>query len=160
MKGQLPLSVGGLRGEGVELFGRSEALVSGLHHHLPFLDHVHEFDPNECPLGCRERFEPQHRPCHPFYASMVLLHNVVEIFDLADVDGGAVLGIVALDGGFIGRTPVDGDLLRHAVAADRLGQEPLGGLLVAVLREQEIDRLALSYPRRDRDNTIGPLTLM
>ena len=32
LKGQLPSSVRGLRGQGVELFGRSEALV-------PFLDH-------------------------------------------------------------------------------------------------------------------------
>jgi hypothetical protein len=31
MKGELPLSVWGLRGEGIELFGRREALVSGLH---------------------------------------------------------------------------------------------------------------------------------
>jgi hypothetical protein len=46
MKGQLPLSVRRLSGESVELFGRSEALVSGLHYHLFFLDHVHEFDPN------------------------------------------------------------------------------------------------------------------
>ena len=30
MKGQLPLSVGGLRGQGVEQFGRSEAFVSSL----------------------------------------------------------------------------------------------------------------------------------
>ena len=44
MKGQLPLSVGGLSGQGVELFGRSEALFPGLDHHLFFLDHVHEFD--------------------------------------------------------------------------------------------------------------------
>src|SRR5437899_2486895 len=48
---------------------------------------------------------------------MVLLHDVVEIFDFTDGDGGAVLRIIALDGRFIGRTPVDGDLLRHAVAA-------------------------------------------
>ena len=46
MKGQLPLSVRRLRGEGVELFGRSEALVPSLNHHLFFPDHVHEFDPN------------------------------------------------------------------------------------------------------------------
>jgi hypothetical protein len=46
MKGQLPWSVEGLRGQGIELFGRSEAFVSLLHHHLPFLNHVHEFDPN------------------------------------------------------------------------------------------------------------------
>ena len=45
MKGQLPLSVWGLCGQGVEQFGRRAALVSGLHHHLSFLEHVHEFDP-------------------------------------------------------------------------------------------------------------------
>ena len=53
VKGQLPLSVGGLGGQGVEQFGRSEALVSGLDHHLSFLDHVHEFDPDQRVLGCR-----------------------------------------------------------------------------------------------------------
>jgi hypothetical protein len=46
MKGQLPWSVEGLRGQGIELFSRSEALCSGLYRHLSFLNHVHEFDPN------------------------------------------------------------------------------------------------------------------
>jgi hypothetical protein len=46
MKGQLSLSVRRLSGERVELFGRSEALVPSLNHHLFFPDHVHEFDPN------------------------------------------------------------------------------------------------------------------
>ena len=77
MKGQLPLSVGRLRGQGIEQFGRSEVLVSLLDQQLPFLDHVHEFNPNECILGCLERFEPQHGPCHPLYTSMILLHHVV-----------------------------------------------------------------------------------
>ena len=58
MRGQLSLSVGRLRGQSVELFGRSEALVSGPAHQLFLLDHVHELDPNECVLGCLERFEP------------------------------------------------------------------------------------------------------
>ena len=65
MKEPWPLSVWGLSSQGVEQFGRSEALVSDLHHHLSFLDHVHEFDPNEGILGCLERFEPQHGPCYP-----------------------------------------------------------------------------------------------
>jgi hypothetical protein len=43
---------------------------------------VHEFDTGERPLGCIERFEPQHRPCHAFYSSMILLHNIIEILDL------------------------------------------------------------------------------
>ena len=77
MQGQLSLSVWGLSGQGVEQFGRSEALVSGLDHQLFFLDHVHEFDPNQRVLGCLERFEPQHGPCHPLDTSMILLHDIV-----------------------------------------------------------------------------------
>ena len=86
---------------------------------------------------------------------MVLLNNVVEIFNLADGNRGAVLLIVALDGRFIGRTPVDGDFLRYAVAAGRLRQEPLGGLLVPVLCEEKVevvsqicDTTLTSYPTR------------
>jgi hypothetical protein len=40
----LTWSVGCLGSQGVELFGRSEALVSGLNHQLPFFDHGHEFN--------------------------------------------------------------------------------------------------------------------
>jgi len=58
MKGQLPPSVGGLSGQRVELFGRSEALVSLLDHQLSFLDHVHQFDANESRLRRVKRFEP------------------------------------------------------------------------------------------------------
>src|SRR5215216_4375485 len=72
---------------------------------------------------------------------MILLHAIVEILDLADGDRGAVLLVVALDGRFIGRAAVNGDLLRHAVAADRLGQEAFGRLLVALLREEKVNRL-------------------
>jgi hypothetical protein len=77
MKGQLPLSGWGLSSQGVEQFGRSEAFVSGLHHHLSFLDHVHEFDPDQRVLGCLERFEPEHRPCEPFDGSMVLFYHII-----------------------------------------------------------------------------------
>ena len=58
MQGQLPLCGWGLSSQGVEQFGRSEALVSSLHHHLSFLNHMHEFDPDQGVLGCLERFEP------------------------------------------------------------------------------------------------------
>ena len=77
MTGQLPLSVRRLRGESVELFGRSEALVSLLNHQLFFPDHVHEFDSNQGVLSCIKRFEPQHGPCHPLYTSMVLLNGMI-----------------------------------------------------------------------------------
>jgi len=38
---------------------------------------------------------------------MILIYHIIEILDLADCDRGAVLGIVAFDSGFIGRTPVE-----------------------------------------------------
>jgi hypothetical protein len=41
-----------------------------------------------------------------------------------------------------GRTPVDGDLLRHAVTADRPGEEAFRSPLVALFGQEEIDRLA------------------
>src|SRR2546425_1089931 len=74
---------------------------------------------------------------------MVLLHNVVEILDLADPDRGAVLLIIALDGGFIRRTPIDRDLLRYAMVADRLLQKPEGGLLIALLGQEKVNGVAL-----------------
>src|SRR5947208_2526678 len=48
---------------------------------------------------------------------------------------------------FIGGTPIDGDLLWHAVATDRLGQKAFRGLLVALLRQEEINGLALLIHR-------------
>src|SRR5919199_4324317 len=61
---------------------------------------------------------------------------------LTDDDCRAVLRIVPPDGGGIGLAPVDGDRLRHAMAADGLGEEARSRPLVALLREQEIDRLS------------------
>ena len=78
---------------------------------------------------------------------MVLLHDIIQLFDLADFNRGAVLGIIALDGRFIGGTPVDGDRLWYAVAADRLGQKTFRGLLVVFLREQKVNRLTLLIHR-------------
>jgi hypothetical protein len=40
---------------------------------------------------------------------MVLLYDIIQVFDLADRDGSAILLVIMLDGGFIGRAPVDGD---------------------------------------------------
>jgi hypothetical protein len=57
LKGQLPLSERGLSGQGVELFGRGEALLNSVCK-LPFAQHVHQFDAGEGGLRCVECFEP------------------------------------------------------------------------------------------------------
>src|SRR5262245_51922525 len=77
VKRQLLLSVEGLRGQGVDQFGRSAALVSGLDHQLSFLEHAHEFDPDQRVLSRRKRLEPQHGPGHPLDTSMILFHDIV-----------------------------------------------------------------------------------
>jgi hypothetical protein len=112
VQGQWPLSVWGLSREGVELFGRRKALISGLHHQLPFLEHVHELDPGRRRLCGLERFEPQHGTRHPLDRSMVLFHHMIQRLHLPDEDGGAMRFVVPLDRGFIGLAAIDGDLVR------------------------------------------------
>jgi hypothetical protein len=46
LQGQLPVSVRGLRGQGVELCGRGEALLDPVFQ-LPFAQQVHQFDADE-----------------------------------------------------------------------------------------------------------------
>jgi len=73
---------------------------------------------------------------------MVLLHDIVEILDLADDDGGTVLRVVALDRRLIGRTPVDGDLLWHPMTTDRFLEKAERRLLVPLLGKQKVNGLA------------------
>src|SRR5262249_38552497 len=85
-------------------------------------------------------------PCHPLDTSMILLHDIVEVFHLTDDDVGAVCLIVALDGGFIGVTAVDGDRLGETVAADGFFQKPERGLFIAVLRQEKVNGLPRLIP--------------
>src|SRR5215831_3270536 len=87
---------------------------------------------------------------------MVLLHDIIQVFDLPDGDGRAVLLIIAFDGGCIGLTAVNRDRFGEPVATDRLLQKPQCGLCVAVLGEQKVDRLARFI---DSAVEIAPLAL-
>jgi site-specific DNA recombinase len=51
-------------------------------------------------------------------------HDIIQIFHLMDGDVRAVLCVIALDGGFIGLTAVNGDRLREPVPADRFLEKP------------------------------------
>src|SRR5262249_10228532 len=82
---------------------------------------------------------------------MILFDNIIEILDLADGDRGAVLLVVALDGRCIGRTPINGDFLRHTVAANRFLEKAERGRLVPLLGEQKVNGLAGLIP------TVSPL---
>src|SRR5437870_5737049 len=78
-------------------------LVSLLDHQLPFLDPGHELDTDEGGLGCLERFAPEPGSWDPLHSALVLLHEMMELWDLAHADGRAVRLVVALDGRFLGR---------------------------------------------------------
>jgi hypothetical protein len=110
----------GLGSQCVELFGRSEACVSGLHHELPFLEHMHEFHTSKGIPGGSERFEPEHGTGDALHCSMILLHHIVEIFHLADSDSRAVFLVVVPDRRRVGLAAINRDRLRDAMAADRL----------------------------------------
>jgi hypothetical protein len=71
---------------------------------------------------------------------MILLDNIIKVFDLADDDRRAVLSIVGTDGRRIGFTAIDRDLLRHAVPPDRLFQKAQRRRLVPVLRQEKVNR--------------------
>ena len=71
---------------------------------------------------------------------MVLFHDVVEVFDLADRDRGPMRLIVTLDGGFIGVTAVNRNRLGDAIPADRLREKPSCGLLVSMFGEQKVNQ--------------------
>jgi hypothetical protein len=78
VKGQLPCLWKGLGGQGVEQFGRSAALVALFDHHLPFLDHVHQLDPDQRVLSGLKRLEPEPGASDPLYASMVLFNYIIQ----------------------------------------------------------------------------------
>lgn len=66
---------------------------------------------------------------------MILLDNVVEIFDTADFDLCVMLRIVAFDRRCVGAAPVDGDLLWCPMLTDRFAKEPQRRFEIALGRQ-------------------------
>jgi hypothetical protein len=61
----------------------------------------------------------QHGTGDALHAAMILFQEIIQILHLTDDDGGPARRIIPPDGGFIGLTAVNGDLLRHAAPAQR-----------------------------------------
>ena len=72
---------------------------------------------------------------------MILFHDIVEILDLADGDGGTVLFVVALDGRFIGRTGI------------RLRRD--NGVSVRYAEELNSGKSSVILQRADRHGILG-----
>ena len=109
---------------------------------LAFANHVHEFDAGQDVSGGPKGFEAKHRSGHALDGAMVLLDDVVEILDLANDDAVFQPVIDVIDGRLVGAALVHRDLFRRAVLTHGHVEKAIGGGLVALGGQQEIDRLA------------------
>lgn len=83
--------MGCLRCQGVETLGRSLRFSAAFH--LPFPDHVHEFDAGEKDASAAKIFEAEHRSGSEFDRAVVLFDDVVQVLDLAYDDRLPALGV-------------------------------------------------------------------
>ncbi len=74
---------------------------------------------------------------------MILLHHIVQVLGLTDLDLSAGLLLERLNGGRIGSALVDYDLLRKAVLANCFLEEAQRGFPVVMGRQEKVDSLPL-----------------
>jgi hypothetical protein len=75
---------------------------------------------------------------------MLLVHQIMELADLADDDRGAVRRVIASDGCRIGLAPVARDPLRHAVARNRFRQKAPRRMTISLHGQEAVDGLTIS----------------
>ena len=80
----------------------------------------------------------QHGSVDPFDDLLVLLDEIIQVFDLADFDGLTRFHLNSLQGSGVGPTLVDPDILRQTVLADYFLEETWCGLLVAAGGKDEV----------------------
>src|SRR5471032_1972297 len=110
---------------------------------LALADHVHELDAGEHAAGAAERFEVEHWPGHPLDGAVVLLDDVVEVFDLAHHNRHVPAGVDRIDGRLVSAALVHGDLVGNTVLAHGLVEEAFCGSHVPLGGQKKIDGLSL-----------------
>ncbi|CAB3807029.1 hypothetical protein LMG28614_06517 [Paraburkholderia ultramafica] len=91
----------------MELLGNGALRYSAIDH-LAFRDYMHELDSTQQDPGAAKCLESQHGSGTPLDRPVVLFHDIVEILDLADLDGRLTPGVHGMQPGQIGTTFVDG----------------------------------------------------
>ena len=104
--------------------------------------HVHELKTGDGVLGCVEGLKAEGRDHLLLHEAMVLLHDVIEVLALPDLDLGAGLFVVRLDARGVRAALVDVDLVWNAVALDRTPQKSQSRIGVSVRCEQEVDGIS------------------
>jgi hypothetical protein len=85
---------------------------------LPFANRVHDFNAHNRTPRRPERLEAEHRTRNPFHGSMILFHNIIEIFRMADNDGRLMSLVVVRNRRRVGPTLIDSDFLRQSLCAN------------------------------------------
>ena len=94
--------------------------------HLAFLDHMHQFDATQSTSGWSEGFEAGHGANDSFNCPVILLDEIVQVFDMTNLDGLTRFPLKHLKG----TTLVDGNSKCEAMLANRFLEKAHGGFLV------------------------------
>ena len=89
-------------------------------HQLPLANGMPDFYTGDRTARRPKGFEAEHGTCQPFHCPMVLLHEVIEIFRVADDNSRLVNLVVVRDRCRVATTLIDGDLLRQSLSANGL----------------------------------------
>ncbi len=108
-----------LRSQGIELFRRRLGCIPHAYQ-LAFANRRHDFHTGDRTPRCPKRFKAEHGTRQPFPCSMILFHEVIEIFRVADDNRGLVRLVVVRDRCRIGPTLIDRDFLWQPLGADGL----------------------------------------
>jgi hypothetical protein len=108
-----------LRSQGIKLLHWCLARVLWSRQ-LPFANGMHDFNPRDHTARCPKRFEAEHGMRDAFDRSMVLLHEVVEIFGVANDDGRLVDLVIGVNRGRVAATLINSNFLREPLGANGL----------------------------------------
>jgi hypothetical protein len=105
-----------LRSQGIELLRWSLGQSSGAEQ-WPLANRMHDFNPCDRTAGRPKRVEAQQGTRNTFARPLIWLHEVIEIFGMADDDRGLGRFVVVRTRRRIRATLIDGDFLRQSLTA-------------------------------------------
>jgi hypothetical protein len=132
--------------QGVKLLHWRKGSVLG-GQQLSLANRMHDFNTRDGATCCPKRFEAEHGMREAFDRSMVLLHEVVEIFGVANDDGRLVDLVIVVNRGRVAATLINRNLLWEPVSPNSLEQEGFGGGSIAVRCQEKIHGLPVFINR-------------
>jgi len=142
-----------------KLFGAWHC-INAVDRKLALADHVHQLDAGEYRAGRPERFEVEHRPGHPLDGAVILLDNVVEVFNLAHRDRHVAAGIDRIPSRLVSAALVHRDFVWIAVYSNGLVEEAHAASMSRCAVSRKFNGLALLVDGAVEVFFQMPLTLM